>query len=110
MFGKKAGGRLGEIDVSGFGVLAGSHEFARLWAEPGGPMTCIIEPRALGADPFLFGMAMVDAIGHGAKAYAHALGIPEEEAHARIWEGLDAERANPTDTPREIDPDGSSIQ
>ena len=55
-------------------------------------------------------MAMVDAIGHGAKAYAHALGIPEEEAHARIWEGLDAERANPTDTPREIDPDGSSIQ
>ena len=69
-------------------------------------MTCIIEPRALGADPFLFGMAIVDAVGHGAKAYAHALGIPEEEALARIWEGLDAERTNPTDEPREIDPDG----
>ena len=41
MFGKKAGGRLGEIDVSGFGFLAGSHEFARLWAEPGGPMTLL---------------------------------------------------------------------
>ena len=106
MFGKKAGGRQGEIDVSGFGFLAGSHEFARLWAEPGGPMTCIIEPRALGADPFLFGMAMVDAVGHGAKAYAHALGIPEDQALARIWEGLDAERANPTDEPREIDSDG----
>ena len=110
MFGKKQSGRDGEIDLAGFDFLDGSFEFARLWAEPQGPMTCIIEPRALGADPFLFGMAMVDAIGHGAKAYAHALGIPEEEAHARIWEGLDAERANPTDTPREIDPDGSSIQ
>jgi hypothetical protein len=110
MFGKKSCGRLGEIDVSTFSFLDGSHEFARLWAEPGGPMTCIIEPRALGADPFLFGMAMVDAIGHGAKAYAQALGIPEEQAHARIWEGLDAERANPTDKPRQIDPDGSSVQ
>ena len=106
MFGKKSGGRAGEIDVSSFGFLDGSSEFARFWSEPGGPLTCIIEPRALGADPFLFGMAMVDAIGHGAKAYAHAVGISEEQALARIWEGLDAERANPTDEPREIDPDG----
>ena len=110
MFGKKAGARLGEIDVSEFAFLDGSHEFARLWAEAGGPMTCIIEPRALGADPVLFGMAMVDAIGHGAKAYAQALGIPEEEALARIWEGLDAERANPTDEPRQINPDAGSLQ
>ena len=110
MFGKKTGGRLGEIDVSEFGFLDGSQEFARFWSEPGGPLTCIIEPRALGADPFLFGMAMVDAIGHGAKAYAHALGIPEAEALARIWEGLDAERANPTDEPRQIDPNGGSLQ
>ena len=111
MFGKKnAGGRQGEIDVSELRFLDGSHEFARFWSEPGGPLTCIIEPRALGADPFLFGMAMVDAVGHGAKAYAHALGIPEKEALVRIWEGLDAERANPTDEPREIDPDGDSLQ
>jgi hypothetical protein len=106
MFGKKSG-RAGEIDVSGFDFLDGSAEFARLWAEPQGPMTCIIEPRALGPDPFLFGMAMVDAVHHGAKAYAHALGIPEAQALARIWEGLDAERANPTDEAREIDPRGS---
>lgn len=106
MFGKKSG-RAGEIDVSNFGFLDGSAEFARLWAEPDGPMTCIIEPRALGPDPFLFGMALVDAVGHGAKAYAHALGIPEEQALARIWQGLDAERANPTDQAIEIDPDGS---
>jgi len=106
MFGKKSG-RAGEIDVSGFGFLDGSLEFARLWAEPQGPMTCIIEPRALGPDPFLFGMALVDAVHHGAKAYAHALGIPEDQALARIWEGLDAERANPTDEAQQIDPDGS---
>src|SRR6478609_7448568 len=85
MFGRK-GGRAGEIDVSGFDFLDGSAEFARLWAEPDGPMTCVIEPRALGPDPFLFGMALVDAAQHGAKAYAHALGIPEEQAFARIWQ------------------------
>ena len=107
MFGRKSGGRAGEIDVSGFAFLDDSHEFARLWAEPHGPMTCIIEPRALGPDPFLFGMALVDAVQHGAKAYAHAVGIPEEQALARIWEGLDAERANPTDQAMQIDPDGS---
>jgi len=106
MFGRK-GGRAGEIDVSGFDFLDGSAEFARLWAEPDGPMTCVIEPRALGPDPFLFGMALVDAAQHGAKAYAHALGIPEEQAFARIWQGLDAERAHPTDQAIEIDPDGS---
>jgi hypothetical protein len=106
MFGKKSG-RAGEIDVSAFSFLDGSAEFARLWAEPQGPMTCIIEPRALGPDPFLYGMALVDAVHHGAKAYAQALGIPEEQALARIWQGLDAERTNPTDQALQIDPDGS---
>jgi hypothetical protein len=108
MFGKK--GRAGEIDVAAFDFLDGSSEFARLWAEPEGPMTCIIEPRALGPDPFLFGMALVDAVQHGAKAYAHATGVSEGDALARIWEGLDAERANPTDEPTQIDLGGDSIQ
>ena len=45
MFGKK-GGREGEIDVGSFDFLDGSQEFARFWSEPGGPLTCIIEPRA----------------------------------------------------------------
>ena len=110
MFGRKSAGQAGEIDVSGFSFLDGSLEFARLWSEPQGPMTCIIEPRALGPDPFMFGMAMVDAVHHGAKAYAHAAGISEKKALARIWEGLDAERAHPTDDARQIDPDGSSVQ
>ena len=109
MFGNKKRGMPGEIDVSEFDFLKGSTEFARLWSEQNGSQTCIIEPRGLGADPALFGMAMVDAIRHGAKAYSHAVGIDEESALARIWEGFDAERSNPTDEPREIDPETGEI-
>lgn len=108
MFGRKGVGRPGEIDVAGLSFLDRSQEFARLWNEPGGPVTCIIEPRALGADPALFGMALVDAARHGAKAYAHATGVPEAQALARIWEGFDAERAHPTDEPRQIGPEGNT--
>jgi hypothetical protein len=108
MFGKK--GRAGEIDVAQFDFLDGSNEFARLWAEPEGPVTCIIEPRALGPDPFLFGMALVDAVRHGAKAFAYDTGDSGDEALARIWDGLDAERANPTEDPIQIDLEGGSIQ
>ena len=99
--------RDGEIDVSGFGFLAGSAEFTRMWNQPGGSQTCIIEPANLGADPALFGMAMVDAIRHGAAAYAQAVNITEAQALERIYQGFDAERANPTDTPVQINPDGS---
>jgi len=106
MFGRKAAS--GEIDVSSFDWLEGSQEFLRMWNGAEDGLTCLIEPRAIGADPFVFGMAIVDAIRHGAKAYAHAVGISEEQALARIWEGFDAERQNPTDDPRQIDPDGSA--
>ena len=108
MFGTKKGGREGEIDVSGLDFLDGSHEFARFWSQPEGEQTFIIEPRALGADPFLFGMAMVDAIRHGAIAYSRAVNISEGQALARIMEGFQAELENPTDDPKPLDdPDGS---
>ena len=96
----------GEIDVSALDWLRGSQEFLRMWNGEQEGLTCLIEPRAIGADPFVFGMAMVDAVRHGAKAYAHAAGISEEHALNRIWEGFDAERNSPTDEPRQIDPDG----
>ena len=89
----------------GFDFLDGSAEFARFWSEQGGEQTFIIEPRALGADPFLFGMAMVDAIRHGAIAYSHAVGVTEEQAFARIMEGFQAELSNPTDEAKPLDPD-----
>ena len=96
-------GREGEIDVAPFDFLEGSFEFARFWSEPEGEQTFIIEPRALGADPFLFGMALVDAIRHGAIAYSRAVGISEDQALARIMEGFQAELENPTDEARPID-------
>ena len=96
MFGRKAAAHPGAISVEEYDFLDKSAEFARLWAEPDGPMTALIEPRNLGADPFLFGMAMVDAIRHAARAYAHAVNIEEDAALARIYEGFDAERGNHT--------------
>lgn len=107
MFGKKRA-LDGEIDVSDFDFLRNSREFARLWCEAGSGCTCIIDPHGLGADPGLFGLALMDAARHGAKAYAQAVNISEEEALGRILEFFDAERANPTDAPTQLNPEGSS--
>ena len=107
MFGSKKAGREGEIDVSGMDFLEGSHEFARFWSEPEGEQTFIIEPRHLGPDPFLFGMALVDAIRHGAIAYSRATNLDEDEAFGRIMQGFQAELENPTDEAKPIDdPEG----
>ena len=95
--------RQGAIDLDGLDFLDGSNEFARFWSEPEGEQTFIIEPRALGADPFLFGMAMVDAIRHAAIAYSRAVNIGEGQALARIMEGFQAELTNPTDDATPID-------
>ena len=97
-------GRLGELDVSDVDALDGSKEFARMWFGPNGSVTCIVDPRRLDADPFVFGLAMVDCIKHASKAYAQATGIVEEQALARIFEGFDGERAHPTDDIRQISP------
>ena len=98
--------RQGAIDLDGLDFLDGSNEFARFWSEPEGEQTFIIDPEALGADPFLFGMAMVDAIRHGAIAYSRAVGISEAQAFARIMEGFQAELENPTDEAKPLDPEG----
>jgi hypothetical protein len=102
MFGKKGGALDGEMDVSGVSALAGANEFLRMWSQPKGNAICLIDPAALGADPAVFGLAMVDALRHGAKAWAQAVQIDEEHAFARIMEGFNAELGNPTDTPRQL--------
>lgn len=83
-------------------LVEGAREFLRLWAVEGGPLTGFVNPRPLGPDPLLFGVALAEAVGHGARAYARATGIGEAEAAARIWQGIDAERptAAPTIDPR----------
>lgn len=95
-----------ELDVSAVPGLEESREFLRMWNREGGEVTCFIDPGAIHPDPAVFGIAMVDAVRHGAKAYARAVGISEAQALARIWDGFDAERGHPTDQPRQIGPDG----
>lgn len=86
------------IDLVPFAdLLDGSREFLRAWAKPEGAATYFVNPRALGADPALFGVALVDAARHAAVSWSRAVGISEEQAIARIWEGLEAERAAPVD-------------
>ena len=98
--------RQGAIDLDGLDFLDGSNEFARFWSEPEGEQTFIIDPEALGADPFLFGMAMVDAIRHAAIAYSRVVNVTEEQALERIMEGFEAELETPTDVPRPLSGEG----
>lgn len=83
-------------------LIGGSAEFLRVWTKQDGPVTCFVNPVPIGPDPFAFGLAMVDCVRHAARAYARAVNIDEEAALARIWEGLDAERAAPTTDPISI--------
>ncbi|WP_294212193.1 DUF5076 domain-containing protein [uncultured Sphingomonas sp.] len=83
-------------------MIGGSAEFLRVWAKQDGPVTCFVNPVPIGPDPFAFGLAIVDCVRHAARAYARAVNIDEEAALARIWEGLDAERAAPTTDPISI--------
>jgi len=85
------------IDLVPYAELLGdSREFLRVWAKDGGTL-CFVNPRPLGADPALFGIAMVDVIRNAASTYAKATGMPEDEALERLWMGLDAERNAPTE-------------
>lgn len=92
----------GEMALDRTELLEGSKEFMRMWAERDGVLICLIDPAALDADPFVFGMAIVDAIRHGSKAYARAVDISEAHALARITEGVEAELGHPTDLPVEL--------
>lgn len=85
------------IDLVPFAeMLDGSREFLRVWAKESGPVTCFVNPRSLGADPALFGIALVDSARHAALAWAKSTGLTEQEALLRIWEGFDGEREAPS--------------
>jgi len=85
------------IDLVPFAdMLDGGREFLRAWAKQNGPASYFVNPKALGADPALFGIALVDAARHAAAAWGKALGRSESDMLARIWDGLEAERSAPT--------------
>ena len=68
-----------------------SAEVARIWVTDRKGSTVIIDAGVL-ADPEMFGVLMADTIAHAAIAHARALGMPEDEAAALIWRGLDGAR------------------
>jgi hypothetical protein len=85
------------IDLVDYAELLGdSREFLRVWTKGNGTLT-FVNPRPIGPDPAIFGIAMVDVIRNAASTYAKATGLPEDQALERIWMGLDAERSAPTD-------------
>ena len=88
--------------------LAKSTEIARLWVQDGGPGDFFINAYKM-PDARMFGMMITDTVRHGARAYAHALGITEAQAAASIWRGVDAERERHTTELETIDP-GQRIQ
>jgi hypothetical protein len=73
-------------------MINGAREFLRVWMRPDGATASFINPVPIGADPAAFGAALVDCIRQGARTYAKAVNIDEEEALGRIWQGVEAER------------------
>ena len=102
MFNKKSIATPGEIEVNGHKELDGAKEFLRMWKPAEGGAFCFVQPENLAPDPFVFGMIMVDAIKHAARAWSHAVNISEEAALLRILEGFDAERGNSTTDIKQI--------
>ena len=86
-------------------LVAGAREFLRMGARGDGRGVCFVTPVPIGPDPAALGIALVDVVRHGARAYARAVSISEAEATARIWAGVDAERAQATDLPHEAEDD-----
>jgi len=72
-------------------MLGNSREFLRVWTKGNSTLT-FVNPRPIGPDPAIFGIAIVDVIRNAAATYAKATGTSEEKALERIWAGLDAER------------------
>jgi hypothetical protein len=72
-----------------------SFEVARLWVTHGGYSTVFINAHYL-PDPTQFGLLLADTIEHGATAYASAFGMAREEAAAKILEGFNDGRMDPT--------------
>lgn len=48
-------------------------------------------------DPFVWGVLLVDLARHAARIYAAEAGMGEDEAMARIVDGMQSELDNPTD-------------
>lgn len=80
-------------------TTSGALEVLRVWTAPGATQEVVVNPAW--SDPGTWGILLVDAARHAAKAYA-ALGLSEDQAFARILELFRAEIKNPTANPEQI--------
>jgi hypothetical protein len=74
--------------------MAGAVEVLRVWAAPGEPQQLVL--KTTWKDPGAWGLLLVDAARHAAKAYA-AEGMSEAQALDRILQLFRAEIESPTD-------------
>jgi hypothetical protein len=72
----------------------GGHEVLRAAISNGGVSVAM---RRSFDDPFTWGILLVDLARHASRIYAAETDLSEEDAMARIVEGLRAELDNPTD-------------
>lgn len=78
---------------------AGAVEVLRVWAAPGGAQQVVL--RTTWKDPGGWGLLLVDAARHAARAYADE-GMSEAEALERILQLFRAEIESPTDRPARV--------
>ncbi|WP_169800982.1 DUF5076 domain-containing protein [Novosphingobium naphthalenivorans] len=64
-----------------------------------------IDPPA-NLQPFGFGILLADLVHHAANAYAYKFGLDAEQVRDGIAAGLQAELSSPTDTVKQVYPEG----
>ncbi len=92
------------LDISSAAyLLQGSREFLRMWANArAAEATCLVDPAALGADPALFGIALVDCVRHGARARRTPRASARAEALAPHLVRRRCRAETPTDLGKEV--------
>ena len=88
-----------ELSPPQIAEATGAVEVLRVWCAPGEPQQLVL--RTTWKDPGAWGLLLVDAARHAAKAYA-AEGMSEAEALNRILQLFRAEIESPTANPTNV--------
>ena len=89
-----AGPEFHELSAPPDAIEHGGHEVVRAVVVEGAVSVAM---RRSFDDPFVWGVLLVDLARHAARIYAAEADFSEEEAMARIVEGMQRELDNPTD-------------
>lgn len=88
-----------ELSPPPIASAAGAREVLRVWTAPGEPHQMALS--TTWNDPGAWGLLLVDAARHAARAYA-AEGMSEAQALDRILQLFRAEIESPTDSPTNV--------